>query len=155
MRALLTLCAVVVSLVGCTPHGPAPEADASRPSTPPSQPSQPSQPSSGLSLASVSSSEITLAGAASGAGLEVTLTGPARVAALGRGTWNRMGGCGFQIDWGDGSSVALGAGVECRTFLRHVYTKAGSYKVAVSTYRILPTDARETDWKGEATVVVE
>jgi hypothetical protein len=149
MRALLSHCAVIIALVGCNPHGPTPEADASRPST------SPSQPSSGLTLASVSSSEITLTGAASGTGLEVTLTGPARVTALGSGKWNRMGGCGFEIDWGDGSSVVLGTSVECRTFLRHVYTTAGSYKVAVSTYRILPTDARETDWKSEATVVIK
>jgi hypothetical protein len=88
---------------------------------------------------------------------EMVLVGPKHVTDLGPHPFNRMAGCGFEIEWGDPvpTPPKPSIGVDCDSFLRHTYAKPGSYTVRVRTYRILPTDGRETDWSDEVTVLVK
>lgn len=88
-----------------------------------------------------------------GAALSVEITGPERVLRHAAQSFNLMGGCQFQIDWGDHTRAQPMPNSSCGDMLRHVYAAPGTYRVHASTYRILPTDSRETDWSDDATVV--
>jgi hypothetical protein len=85
---------------------------------------------------------------------ERVVDAPERVTSHGNGTYNKMGGCGFDVDWGDGADDPGRPGISCASLLHHTYASGGTYRVKVSTYRILPTDGWETDWVDVVSVLV-
>jgi hypothetical protein len=81
----------------------------------------------------------------------VTVQAPSSLTSLAHGRRSKWVGCGFTLDWGDGSGPA---GDDCATWLTHVYAKAGTYTVSASTFHPNPDDSHTVDWRGSAKVEV-
>jgi PKD repeat protein len=84
--------------------------------------------------------------------LTVRITGPKNVTDLGRGTWQKWTGCGFNVTWSDDGPEPPNPRRECARMLEHVYSKPGVYRVKVETLAVNPDDSQRVDWTGTATI---
>lgn len=82
--------------------------------------------------------------------LNVKVSGPATLIKHGFGKPKMFTGCGFSINWGDGSPLSS----NCEEWLQHTYTTAGSYEVVATLWHPGPTDIPITTWEGRAKVEV-
>ena len=100
--------------------------------------------------AAANSDSLSLSVLSGDAPLSVEVTGPELVVDKGEGQPRVWHGCGFSIDWGDGSRL----GPNCADRLHHTYAVPGSYQVKARLWYPGPTDAPITTWKGTAEVEV-
>lgn len=91
--------------------------------------------------------------------LSVTIVGPTEFASeLSNwdGEWKKWGGAGFSVDWGDGvTEPTYEMRGSRRSLTQHKYAAAGTYTITASTFHLGPTDGRQIDWCGTATVTVK
>lgn len=105
----------------------------------------------GFFLRSSKTGSLRLSAHSGEAPLMVTVTGPVTLLSNKDNAWNGWTGCGFNIDWGDGTSGELG----CATAFTHIYKNGGTFLVKASTFHASPVDSPITDWTGSAEVHVE
>jgi hypothetical protein len=81
----------------------------------------------------------------------VRITGPKLLTALGKRRYGKWVGCGYSIQWGDGSGSPTGpSGADCAPGLSHIYANAGTYRIVAKTFHPAPNDRPVDDWVGEA-----
>lgn len=86
----------------------------------------------------------------------VRVAGPKSLTDLGRRQYSKWVGCGYSVQWGDGSaSPAAPIGADCAIGLSHTYKDAGTYRVVAKTFRLAPNDSPIYDWTGETRAVVK
>lgn len=86
----------------------------------------------------------------------VRIAGPKGLTDLGRRQYGKWVGCGYSVQWGDGSVSPAGpAGADCAIGLWHTYKDAGTYRVVAKTFHLAPNDSPIYDWTGETRAVVK
>ncbi len=105
----------------------------------------------------VQGDHLKLSSSAGKAPLNVRITGPARLLALGRGSSQKWTGCGYDVFWGDGPesrSPAVRVGSDCAEGFRHTYREPGSYTLKARIWHPGPDDATKVDWSDTAIITV-
>jgi hypothetical protein len=90
----------------------------------------------------------------------VTITEPSDFASQARnwdGRWNKWGGAGFSIDWGDGSQLVPSPDMQgkAQSVASHTYRAAGTYHITANRFHPGPDDGPVTDWYATTTVSVK
>ena|ERR1039457_3455373 len=98
-------------------------------------------------------SRLTLSASSGKAPLAVSVTGPAELLSLGKGTYQKWTGCGFDVDWGD-HAPSVTTLPSCAGYLKHTYTAPGTYTVAARIWHAAPDDSHITDWTDSIRVVM-
>lgn len=107
-----------------------------------------------LCATSFAASELKLSPAEGKAPLTVSITGPEKLVKHGKGTPRKWVGCGFVINWGDGTRTPDDLPT-CADGFKHVYKAPGTYQVKAALWHPGPNDAPRTDWSSSATVKVQ
>jgi hypothetical protein len=83
----------------------------------------------------------------------VRINGPKTLTDLGKRKNEARVGCGYSIQWGDGSRSPQGA--DCGEGLSHIYKDAGTYRIVAKTFHPAPNDGHIDDWVGEVWFVAK
>ncbi len=86
--------------------------------------------------------------------ISVSVTGPTELTNLREGSVHPLFGCGFMIDWGDGSKGHWEDGDSCALNLSHTYNTSGTYLVTAKLWHPDATKSPVIDWKGQESVLV-
>lgn len=81
------------------------------------------------------------------------ITGPKNLTDLGKGKYRKWVGCGYSIDWGDGSRSPVSA--DCAIGLTHTFREEGTYRIVAKIFHLAPSDSPIDDWVGEVLFVVK
>ena len=107
-------------------------------------------PCGGIGPACTAWDPLVLTASSGTAPLNAQVRGPSVLTSLRYKTAQPDTGCGFDIDWGDGSSLSG----TCSDNLFHTYYVPGVYQVEASVWRPIPGGEPITDWKGKTEVRV-
>jgi len=80
----------------------------------------------------------------------IRITGPKNLSDLGKRRYSKWVGCGYSIQWGDGSGSPAGPiGSDSGQGLSHTYKAAATYRIVARTFHLAPNDRHVEDWVGE------